>query len=361
MLLKIVYALAWRTLGLVVVLFRGDRAVAAEMPVLRHENAVLRRQAGRVRYEPADRAWFAALARIVSRRRRAEVFPLTPATLLTWHRRLAAKKDDTSGRRSPGRPPATPGIKRLVLRLARENPLWGHRRIQGELLKLGIAVAPSTVWEILRAAAIDPAPRRSGPTWRQFLHTRAAGILAVDFLHVDTALCKRLYVLVFIEHGTRPMHLGGVTAKPAGERAVQQARNLALSLGQRFGQIGFLVRDRGPNFTASFDAVFQAAGTTILVSAVQAPRMNAICERLAGTLRREVLDRALILGEAHLRAVLTGYQTHYHTARPHQGIAQRVPGADRDTPRATATELDTGRIRRRSVLGGLINEYTHAA
>jgi transposase len=162
-LLKIVYALTWRTLGLVVVLFRGDRAIAAEMLVLRHENAVLRRQAGLVRYEPADRAWFAALARIVSRRRWTEVFPVTPATLLAWHRKLAAKKYATSGRRSPGRPPANPSIKRLVLRLARENPLWGHRRIQGELLKLGIAVAPSTVWEILHAAGIDPAPRRSGP------------------------------------------------------------------------------------------------------------------------------------------------------------------------------------------------------
>jgi putative transposase len=151
-LLKIVYVLARRILGLVVVLFRGARATAAEVLVLRHQNAVLRRQAGRVRYEPADRAWFAALARIVPRRRWAEVFPVTPATLLAWHRRLAAKKYDTIGRRRPGRPPATPGIKRLVLRLARENPLWGHRRIQGELVKLGIAVAPSTVWEILPAS-----------------------------------------------------------------------------------------------------------------------------------------------------------------------------------------------------------------
>jgi transposase InsO family protein len=360
-LLKIVYGLTWRTLGLVVVLVRGDRAIAAEMLVLRHENAVLRRQVGRVRYEPVDRAWFAALARIVSRRRWVEVFPVTPATLLAWHRSLAAGKYDTSGRRRPGRPPATPSIRRLVLRLARENPLWGHRRIQGELLKLGIAVAPSTVWEILRVAGIEPAPRRSGPTWRQFLRTQAAGILAVDFLHVDTVLCKRLYVLVFIEHGTRRMHLGGVTANPTGGWTVQQARNLALSLDQRFDQIRFLIRDRGSNFTASFDAVFQAAGTRILVSAVQAPRMNAICERLVGTLRREALDRTLILGEAHLRAVLAEYQQHYNTARPHQGIAQHVPDADRDTTCFTVTHLDTARVHRRSVLGGLINEYTHAA
>jgi putative transposase len=272
--------------------------------------------------------WFAALAPIVSRRRWAEVFPVTPATLLAWHRRLTARKYDTSGRRRPGRPPTTPSIKRLVLRLARENPLWGHRRIQGELVKLGISVAPSTVWEILHAASIDPAPRRLGPTWHEFLHAQAAGILAVDFMHVDTVLLRRLYVLVFIEHGTRRMHLGGVTAHPTGDWTVQQARNLALSLDQRFGDIKFLIRDRGSNFTASFDAVFQATGTRILVSAVQVPRMNAICERLVGTLRREVLDRMLILGEAHLRAVLTTYQTHYNTARPHQGIAQHLPTAN---------------------------------
>lgn len=360
-LLKIVYVLACRILSLVTVLCRGDQVAVAEVLVLRHENTVLRRQVGRVRYEPADRAWFAALARIVSRRRWAEVFPVTPATLLAWHRRLAAKKYDTRRQRRPGRPPVTPNIRRLVLRLARENPLWGHRRIQAELVKLGVVVAPSTVWAILHAAGIDPTPRRSGPTWREFLHAQASGILAVDFLHVDTVLLKRLYVLVFIEHGTRRMHLGGVTAHPAGEWTAQQARNLALTLDERIDDFRFLIRDRGSNFTASFDAVFQAAGTRILVSAVRAPRMNAICERLVGTLRREVLDRTLILGQADLHAVLTQYQTHYNAARPHQAINQQVPDGDRDTLRATLTDLDTGQIRRRRVLGGLINEYTRAA
>jgi putative transposase len=178
---------------------------------------------------------------------------------------------------------------------------------------------------------------------------------------VDTVLLKRLYVLMFIEHGTRRMHLGGVTANPAGEWTVQQARNLALSLDERFEDIGFLIRDRGPNFTRSFDAVFQATGARILRTAVQAPRMNAICERLVGTLRREVLDRVLILGERHLRAVLTEYQVHYNTARPHQGIAQRIPDDEPDASRATVTDVDRQHIRRKPVLGGLINEYTHAA
>jgi hypothetical protein len=256
---------------------------------------------------------------------------------------------------------AARSITRLAVRLAKENPLWGYRRIHGELTKLGLAVAPSTVYEILRAAGIDPAPRRSGPAWRQFLDAQAAGILAVDFPHVDTVLLRRLQVLVFIEHGTRRMHLGGVTSHPSGEWTVQQARNLARPLDERFGAIRFLICDRGSNLTASFDAVSEATGARILRSAVQAPRMNAICERLAGTLRRELLDRVLILGEAHLRAVLTHYQAHYTTARPHQGIAQRVPADEHDAHSATATDAGSRQIRRKPVLNGLINEYVRAA
>ena len=262
MLIKIAYLLVRRILGLAALLFRRDMAKDAELLVLRHENAVLRRQVGRLRYEPAM-VWFAALARLIPRRRWTDIFPVTPATS-TWHRKLAASRYDTSNRRKPGRPPAVPGVARLVVRLAKENPLWGYRRIHGELTKLGVTVAPSTVWKILHAAGIDPAPRRTGPSWRQFLHAQAAGILAVDFLHADTMLMKRLYVLVFIEHGTRRMHLGGVTANPTGEWTVQQARNLATSLGERFEDNKFLLRDRGSNFTPSFDAVLQATGTRIL-------------------------------------------------------------------------------------------------
>ena len=256
--LKIAYLLMRWLFGLVALVLDGDQAKDAELLVLRHENAVLRRTAGRVRYEPADRAWFAALALFIPRRQWAGLFPVTPATLLAWHRRLAARKYDTSTRRRPGRPKVIRSIARIAVRLARENPLWGYRRIHGELAKLGATVAPLTVYEILRAAGIDPAPRRSGPTWRQFLHAQAAGILAVNFLHVDTVLLKRLYVLVFIEHGTRRMHLGGVTRHPSGQWTVQQARNLALNLDERFGYFRFLIRDRGSNFTASRVLVDQA-------------------------------------------------------------------------------------------------------
>jgi putative transposase len=316
-LLKIVHLLVSRILGLAVLVFRTDLAKDAELLALRHENAVPRRHVGRVRYEPADRVWLAALARLLPRRRWIEVFAVTPATLLAWHRRLAAKKYDTSKQRKPGRPPTVPGIARLIVRLAKKNPLCGHRRIQGELTKLGVTVAPSTVWEILRAADIDPAPRRSGTTWRQFLHAQAAGIVAVDFLHVNTVLL--------------------------------------------FEDIKFLIRDRGSNFTRSFDAVFQATGARILRTAVHAPRMNTTCERLVGTLRRELLDHVLILGDGHLRAVLTEYQAHYNTARPHQGIAQRVPDGGRVAPCATVTDIATQQIQRKPVLGGLINEYTRGA
>jgi putative transposase len=180
----------------------------------------------------------------------------------------------------------------------------GHRRIHAELAKLGVTVAPSTVREILRAAGIDPAPRRSGPTWRQFLHAQAAGILAVDFLHVDTRVAEA-HVRAGVHRAWHPPDTSGRRhCYPTEDWTVQQARNLALTLGERCESIRFLIRDRGSNFTASFDAVFRAVGTRIVRSAVQAPRMNAVCERLVGTLRRELLDRVLILGEGHLRTVL---------------------------------------------------------
>ena len=175
MLLKIVYLLVRRILGLAVLLFRRDMTKDAELLVVRHENAVLRRHAGRVRYEPADRVWFAALARLPPRRRWTEPSPVTPATLLAWHRRLAAGKYDTSKSRTPGRPPTVPGIARLLVRLAKENPLWGHRRIHGEPARLGVMVAPSTVREIPRAAGIDPAPRRAARRGGSFSTRRPPG------------------------------------------------------------------------------------------------------------------------------------------------------------------------------------------
>jgi putative transposase len=172
------------------VLGRGVVSKDAELLVLRHENAVLRRQIGKARYQPADRLWLAALSRLIPRHRWREVFAVTPATLLAWHRRLAARKWDCTSRRRPGRPSTAAAIRTLVIRMATQNPTWGHRRVRGELIKLGHQIAASTVWQILHDAGIDPAPRRTGPTWKQFLTVQARGILAADFVRVDT-ICLR--------------------------------------------------------------------------------------------------------------------------------------------------------------------------
>jgi transposase len=257
-LLSLVYRLLRCLFGLLAVLVRSDLSKDAELLVLRHENQVLRRQlSGRLRWDHADRVWLAALSRLVSRCRWPEVFPVTPATILRWHRDLVARKWDYTSRRRPGRPSTGTSVKALVVRMAQENPAWGHRRIQGELARLGHAIAASTVWEILHAAGIDPAPRRAGPTWREFLAAQAHAIIACDFLVAETVLLKRLHVLVFIEHGTRRLHLAGVTARPTGAWTVQQARNLAMDLGDRLGTLRFLIHDRDPLFTTAFGEVFK--------------------------------------------------------------------------------------------------------
>ncbi|MGH3710456.1 MAG: helix-turn-helix domain-containing protein, partial [Pseudonocardiaceae bacterium] len=161
LLLSILYRLVRCLLGLTAVLVRSDLSKDAELLVLRHENAVLRRQMTRVHYTPADRAWLTALSRFLPRRRWAALFPVTPATILAWHRRLISRKWDYTARRRPGRPPTATAIRSLVIRMAAENPTWGHRRVQGELVRLGHRIAASTVWQILHDAGIDPAPRRS--------------------------------------------------------------------------------------------------------------------------------------------------------------------------------------------------------
>jgi putative transposase len=237
-LLSLLYRVVRCLFGLLAVLVRSDLSKDVELLVLRHENQVLRRQLrGRPQWDHGDRLWLAALSRLAHRRRWADIFPVTPATLLRWHRHLVARKWTYTDRRRPGRPSTGVSIKTLIVRMARDNPTWGHRRIQGELARLGYAIAASTVWEILHAAGIQPAPRRAESTWRQFLTAQAHAIIACDFFTVETVLLKRLYVLVFIEHGTRRLHLGGVTTHPTGAWAVQQARNLTMDLGHRLGTL----------------------------------------------------------------------------------------------------------------------------
>ncbi len=359
MIFSVVYLLARRLLGCLMVLARREVSKDAELLVLRHENAVLRREVGRIRYQPADRLWLTALSRLIPRRRWGEVFAVTPATLLAWHRRLVARKWDYTNRRRSGRPSTAAAIRNLVIRIATENPTWGHRRVQGELVKLGHPIAASTVWRILRDAGIGPAPRRTGPTWKQFPTVQARSILAVDFVHVDTVFLRRMYALIVIEHGTRRVHLAGITANPDAAWTTQAAHNFLMDLGQRAAPVKFLIRDRAGQFTGCFDAVFQADGIRILASPPQAPRANATCERVIGTLRRELLDRLLIVEEHHLRQVLTEYLLHYNTARPHRALGQLAPAQAGTRP--PQINLAEHRIRRKQVLGGSTHEYHVAA
>jgi transposase InsO family protein len=232
--------------------------------------------------------------------------------------------------------------------------------VQGELVRLGHRIAASIVWQILHDAGIDPAPRRSGPTWRQFLTAQAQVVLAVDFMHVDTVFLRRIYALIAVEHGSRRAHLAGVTAHPTGAWTTQAARNLMMDLSDRVTTVTFLLRDRDSRFTAAFDAVFAAEGIRILTSPPQAPRANAICERMIGTLRRELLDRLLIVNEHHLRRILATYLHHFNTARPHRTLGQLAP-IQAETHPPQAINLANYQVRRRSILDGLISEYQLAA
>ena len=360
LLLSILYRFVRCLLGLTTVLMRRDLSKDAELLVLRHENAVLRRQVTRVSYTPADRAWLAVLSRLLPRRRWAAIFPVTPATILAWHRRLVSRKWDYTTRRRPGRPPTATAIKSMVIRMAAENPTWGHRRVQGELIRLGHRIAASTVWQILHDAGIDPAPRRSAPTWRQFLTAQAKAVLALDFLHVDTVFLRRVYALIAVEHGSRRTHLMGVSTHPTGAWTTQAARNLMMDLGDHVTTVKFLLRDRDSRFTRAFDAVFAAEGIRILTSPPRAPRANAICERMIGTLRRELLDRILIVNERHLRRILTVYLLHFNAARPHRALAQLAP-AQAETRPPHGINLADHQVHRRPILDELTSEYHIAA
>jgi len=331
--------------------------LAIEVVILRHEVAVLRRQVTRPALRWPDRAVLAGLSLALSTARQKRF--VQPETLLRWHRDLVRRKW-TYAHRRPGRPALPTGTVSLVIRLARDNPTWGYRRIHGELAATGVRLAPSTVWAILRRHGVDPVPRRSSPTWSEFLKAQATTMLACDFFTVDTVLLRRLYVLFFIEIDTRRIHLSGVTANPVGEWVTQQARNLSFVLAEGIRTARFLIRDRDTEFTVGFDEVFRSEGTRIIKTPVRAPRANAFAERFVGTVRRECLDRMLILGRRHLEQILAEYLTHYNEHRPHRALDQRAPQSLGVTP-VPIHDPDMTGLRRTEILGGLIHEYRLAA
>jgi putative transposase len=343
------YRLVRLVISLLVLRGRTDRSKDAEILVLRHQLAVLHRQVPRPRFEPADRAILTALARVLGGDRWS-MFLVKPDTILRWHRRLVANHWTYPHR--PGRPSTTAETRRNIVRLARENPTWGYRRIHSELARLGIMIAASTVWAILKNAGIDPAPGRNSESWTTFLRAQAAGIIACDFT-IDTVTLRRYYVLFFIQLHTRRVHLAGITTNPTGAWTTQAARNLMMGYNRT---IRFLIRDGAGQFISAFDEVFRSAGTTIIRTPPRTPVANAFAERWVGTVRRELCDRTLIWNRRHLEQLLRDYVEHYNTHRPHRSLRQRAPD-----DHVVVAYRPGQPIRRHATCGGLINEYRQAA
>jgi putative transposase len=306
---------------------RSEHAKDVEIAVLRHQLSVLRRQVKRAECRPADRAVLALLSRALPRSHWS-IFLVTPGTILRWPRRLVTRKR-TQPYCQGGRPPLAEHVVVLILRLARENPRWGYRRIQGELKKLGIQVSATTIRTVLLGNGLGPAPRRPSTTWRAFLRAQAAGIIATDFFTVETVRRKTLYVLFFIELHTRQVRVAGVTDHPNGAWVVQRARECSIERQWTTDATvpRFLLRDRDTKFTRAFDDVFTADGLQVIQTPIQAPNANAVAERWVRTVRQECLDWVLIWGRRHLERVLDEYVRHYlrHEALPRPGGDGRAP------------------------------------
>ncbi len=332
------YRVVRLVIDLLILRGRGDRSKDAEILVLRHQLAVLHRQAPRPRFEPEDRAFLAALSRVVGRDRWS-IFVVKPDTLLCWHRRLVANHWTYPHR--PGRPSTAAETRRMIGRLARENATWGYRRIHGELARLGIAIAASTVWAILKNAGIDPAPGRNSESWTTFLRAQAAGIVACDFFTVDTVMLRRYYVLFFIELDCRRVHLAGITTNPTDAWTTQAARNFMMRYDRT---IRFLIR--AGQFIGAFDEVFRSDGTTIIRTPPYTPVANAYAERWVGTVRRELCDRTLIWNRQHLEQLLSGYVEHYNTHGLTAASGNAHPTAAASSNIGPANRSDDTHLRR---------------
>jgi transposase InsO family protein len=344
----------------------GDREKDVEILALRHQITVLERQLGadtRVRFAPADRAFLAALLtslpREVLRRLRLLV---RPDTVLRWHRDLMRRRHARTCRaKRPGRPPTVRSIRALILRLARENPSWGYRRVHGELVMLGITVAPSTVWEILKQEGVDPAPERASTTWADFLRSQADALLACDFIETVTLTGQRQYILAVIEHASRHVRVLGTTAHPTAAWTIQAMKNLMMDLEEAGCRARYLIRDRDGKFPALMDEILTEAGIRTVLTGIRIPRMNAVMERWVQSCRRELLDRCLVWNERHLRHVLREYERFYNRHRAHQALDQAAPLRTVPEPITDPTRIAALSVRRRDRLGGVLHEYSHAA
>jgi putative transposase len=353
-----VYLGLCRLFQLVVLLCRSERSKELEILLLRHELAILRRQPRRAPVRPVDRAILAALARALPRSAWASL-SVRPATLLRWHRELVRRRW-TYPRRRPGRPPLDRPVEALVVRLARENPGWGYKRIVGELRGLGISLSATSVRTILIRHGLPPATQRDEYSWRAFIRQHATTTLACDFFTVETAWLKRIYVLFFLSLQSRRIEFVACSPNPTGAWVTQQARNLLMASDDREQPLRFLIHDRDAKFGGGFDHVFQSEDIVVIRTPIQAPNANAYAERWVGSVRRECLDRLLIFSRRQLEQVLRIYARHYNRHRPHRSLAFRPP----EQTDASPTPLRAPpypRLHRRDLLGGLIHEYERAA
>ncbi|MEU5646041.1 integrase core domain-containing protein [Streptomyces milbemycinicus] len=363
MLLRLAYLAATNTLAFLRLLPMSDRDKDIEILVLRHQLLVLQRQVGKPVFTNSDRAVLAGLLHHLPKDRLRHLLLLVrPDTVLHWHRDLLRRRHAaTCAPRRRGRPRTIGSIRPLVLRLARENTSWGYRRIHGELAALGIKVAVSTVWEILRDHGIPPAPERQSTTWADFLRGQAKALLACDLFEVRTLTGTRLYVFAVIEHTTRRIRILGATPHPAAEWIVQLGRNLLMDLEDAGSTAKFLIRDRDAKFTAAFDALMTDAGLKIVTTGIRIPRMNSLMERWIQTCRTELLDRTLIWNQSHLLHALHEYESFYNEHRPHRALEQAAPCRPLPTPITQQAQLAHLEVSRRDRLGGTLHEYQHAA
>jgi putative transposase len=353
---SLLYLLFRRALAVAALRLRSREFKELEVVVLRHELAVLRRQVARPRLDERDRVFLAAASQLLGRASRS--FFVRPDTLLGWHRQLVRRRWTYGGRR-PGRPAVSEGIRELVLRMARENPRWGYQRIVGELAGVGVRVSATTVAKILRQAGVSPAGSRAQLSWRDFLRAHADSIIACDFFVVETLWLGRLYVLFFLELGSRRVHVAGCSANPDGGWTAQQARQLAWSLAERATLARFLIHDRDSKFSRVFDEVFRSEGVEIIRTPFRAPQANAFAERWVGTVRRDCLDWLLISSRRQLERVLRVYVDHYNTHRPHRALGLTPPTPGPSLRLVGSNPPD--QLHRRDRLGGLIHEYARAA